>query len=422
MPSGANVALGLLLLAIAAVAVAACIGAYLSTPASRVSLSPEVLAQKNVQLGIERLSKPASSIMPGLLLPAEKQLIGATQAINSGATVYTAVSNAAVSILTGGGSGSGFIVDVRSDGSATVVTGAHVVLQGGGSTPGAPLESSVFAATPLGLFQLSFVGIDRAADVAVYSIAANARMNVTNTPPFTFAGGSAAATTGDDVWVLGDPLGIDIGSIAGGTVRDGKYVPGDFAGSIESVYCSAPILPGNSGGPFVNRSGEVVGLANWVVSLGDTPKPSFSGGVNAYMASRIVDQLVLGTLNRSYIGVLRYDLLAGRQAYRLLLQNQGTFDASLAAGVVILELDPTGPLATQTSLQVDDVIVEVAGVAIGPYEAQYAPTRVTWFHPSGQPLEIRYVRPSSGSQTPVAVTFNTAAFPQAQDVPTTPAF
>jgi putative serine protease PepD len=56
---------------------------------------------------------------------------------------------------------------------------------------------------------------------------------------------------GDSVLVLGAPLGLG-GSVSNGIVsafRDGY------------IQFSAPIAPGNSGGPLVNLHGQVIGVA-----------------------------------------------------------------------------------------------------------------------------------------------------------------
>ena len=62
---------------------------------------------------------------------------------------------------------------------------------------------------------------------------------------------SQAVAPGQPVLVVGSPLGLG-GSVTTGSV---SALRDDF------IQFSAPVSPGNSGGPIVNQSGEVVGVA-----------------------------------------------------------------------------------------------------------------------------------------------------------------
>lgn len=71
-----------------------------------------------------------------------------------------------------------------------------------------------------------------------------------------------AASTGDDVWAFGAPLGLE-GTVSRGIVsarrdRDGKSF----------LQITAPISQGSSGGPVVNDSGEIVGVVVAMMSEG----------------------------------------------------------------------------------------------------------------------------------------------------------
>ena len=60
---------------------------------------------------------------------------------------------------------------------------------------------------------------------------------------------------GEPVLVLGSPLGL------GGTVTSGIVSAFRTDDGLDYLQFSAPISPGNSGGPLVNSEGEVVGVA-----------------------------------------------------------------------------------------------------------------------------------------------------------------
>ena len=151
------------------------------------------------------------------------------------------MSHAVVQILTPSGSGSGFIVD--ADGR--VVTNAHVVqrfssvevrLVGGQSYTGRVL------------------GVDEVADLAVVEIDARRSFE-----PVTL-GDSDLISTGDDVIVVGFPLG-DILQGASPTITRGILSAKRVSGSgVELLQTDAAINPGNSGGPLFAITGEVVGV------------------------------------------------------------------------------------------------------------------------------------------------------------------
>ena len=60
---------------------------------------------------------------------------------------------------------------------------------------------------------------------------------------------------------MGSPLGLQ-GSVTTGVISSIRDDP--FGGGFKMIQTDASVNPGNSGGPLVNRSGEVVGLADHV--------------------------------------------------------------------------------------------------------------------------------------------------------------
>ncbi|MBC8073618.1 MAG: trypsin-like peptidase domain-containing protein [Deltaproteobacteria bacterium] len=73
---------------------------------------------------------------------------------------------------------------------------------------------------------------------------------------------SGNASIGSDVFVLGSPAGAELSfSVAKGIVSAYR----DLAG-LRFVQVDASLNPGNSGGPVVDATGRVVGIASWKVS------------------------------------------------------------------------------------------------------------------------------------------------------------
>lgn len=73
-----------------------------------------------------------------------------------------------------------------------------------------------------------------------------------------------SAKAGDTVWAVGSPLGLER-SAASGIVS----LPGRLIDERLYIQTTAQVNPGNSGGPLINRQGEVVGVNNMkIVSPG----------------------------------------------------------------------------------------------------------------------------------------------------------
>jgi serine protease Do len=77
-------------------------------------------------------------------------------------------------------------------------------------------------------------------------------------------GESAALVQGDPVFAIGNPMGLER------TLSEGIVgVRSRLLGGQTYVQTTAPISPGNSGGPLFNRKGEVIGVNTLkVVSMG----------------------------------------------------------------------------------------------------------------------------------------------------------
>lgn len=73
-------------------------------------------------------------------------------------------------------------------------------------------------------------------------------------PPLPL-GDSTALQVGDDVYAVGNPHGLE-GTFSAGIVSSIRRLEGDAL-----LQITAPISPGSSGGPIVNKDAEVVGVA-----------------------------------------------------------------------------------------------------------------------------------------------------------------
>ena len=75
-------------------------------------------------------------------------------------------------------------------------------------------------------------------------------------------GNASALRVGDDVFAVGNPLGL-VGSLSAGVVSglDRQSAPSGREEPIQGlIQFDAAVNPGNSGGPLLNRGGQVVGI------------------------------------------------------------------------------------------------------------------------------------------------------------------
>jgi len=186
------------------------------------------------------------------VLLASSAALPAQGAENDAQKLMETVGKAVVTIKTSGGKmGSGFIVDRE-----TVVTNFHVIA-GAEKAEVFLSDKSHFNVTGFSVVQPEF-------DIAILNVklpdksAAQAPKIARELPK-----------PGEKVYALGAPLSLS-GSISDGivsAVRRGDEIEAarQLGYSADSVWVqmTAPISPGNSGGPIVNATGEVLGLSTF---------------------------------------------------------------------------------------------------------------------------------------------------------------
>jgi putative serine protease PepD len=255
-------------------------------------------------------------------------------------TVYAAASPSVVSVRTGDGSGTGFLVD--SDG--TIVTNAHVV--------GDNSEVQVRFEDDGELHPARVLGVDASTDLAALKVDAGAANGVR---PLKLAD-SDDVQVGDSALAIGYPLGLDRTATAGivsGLERD-IQAPNGF--SIDKVIqTDAPINPGNSGGPLLNANGEVIGVNSQIATAGGgNGSVGIGFAVPATTVRDVLPQLEKGAAPaHAYLGV-------------------STGAAQNGEGAQVGDATAGGP-AAEAGVQPGDVITEVDGDEVrGPEDVAQA--------------------------------------------------
>src|SRR5215211_1247331 len=242
------------------------------------------------------------------------------------AAIYKAASPAVVSIRTGSGSGTGFVVD--ADG--TVVTNAHVV----GDSDRVEVQLSDDR-TVTG----EVTGVDTSSDLAVLHVdpARTGKLTALELAD------SSTVRTGQLAVAIGSPFGLPQTATAGIVSGTGRHIQAPDGFQIDSVIqTDAPINPGNSGGPLLDARGRVIGVNSQIAS-----QSGGSVGIGFAVPSNtvrdVIPRLQRGeTIKRAYLGVST---------------------SAASGGVTVGSVSAGGPAAS-AGLRVGDVISSVGDTKV----------------------------------------------------------
>ena len=229
------------------------------------------------------------------------------------------------------GSGSGFLI--TPDGYA--LTNSHVV-QG---------QTKLVATTTDGdRLDAELVGDDPATDLALIRVSARDL-------PMVELGDSESLRVGQLVIAMGDPLGLHSTVSTGVISALGRSMRAEEGRLIENIIQhSAPLNPGNSGGPLVDSHGRVIGVNTAIIALAQ----GLGFAVPASTAKWVVGQLIAhGRIRRPYLGITATVTPIPRHVVREL-------DLLTDRAVEVVSVESRGP-ASAAGLRSGDVIVAVHG-------------------------------------------------------------
>ncbi len=228
------------------------------------------------------------------------------------------------------GIGSGFVIS--SDGY--ILTNHHVV-------EGA--DDIYVTLTDKRELRGKLIGSDRRTDVALVKVEA------TNLP-FMTIGDSERLRVGEWVLAIGSPFGLD-NTVTAGIVSAKSRDTGDY---LPFIQTDVAVNPGNSGGPLINLSGEVVGINSQIYSrTGGFMGISFAIPIDEVM--RVVEQLrATGRVVRGRIGVGISEVTR---------DIAGPLGLERTAGALVRSIEQGGP-AENAGLEVGDIILKYDGKTI----------------------------------------------------------
>jgi putative serine protease PepD len=261
--------------------------------------------------------------------------------------------------------GTGFVYDTKGD----IVTAAHVV--DGASSIKVHFEDGTNATATL-------VGKDDSTDTAVIKV----NVDSSELHPLTI-GSSAAVQPGDEVVAIGSPFGLTETMTAGIVSAVGRTItaPNNFSIS-GAIQTDAPINHGNSGGPLLDSSGQVVGVNVQIDSNSDGSEGvGFATPIDT--VKNVADTFISGgKVQHAYLGIQ-------------------VSDAAASGGAKVSSVVSGSP-ADKAGLKAGDVITAVAGTQTATADDLTA--AVNTYKP-GDKATLKITR--GGSSKSITVTFGT---------------
>jgi len=226
------------------------------------------------------------------------------------------------------GTGSGFFIS--SDGY--IVTNNHVIENAMGIKVNFS-DGSIEKA--------ELKGTDPSTDIAVIKIYGSGQKAL------SFAN-SDSLKVGQIAIAIGNPLGLQHSVTAGVVSALGRTLRATNGRLIDDVIqTDAALNPGNSGGPLVNSSGQVIGINTAVIPSAQGLCFAVSSNLTAYVAGKLI---IEGRVKRAQLGI------AGQLVNlteRMIAANR----LSVKTGVYVFEIVPDSP-ARNHDIRIGDIIVE----------------------------------------------------------------
>jgi len=257
------------------------------------------------------------------------------------------------------GAGSGFVV--TPDGY--LLTNHHVV-------NGARELSVRF--TDGAVAEAHVVGSDAPTDLAVL------RAEVSGLP-YCALGDSTRLRVGQLVIAMGNPLGFESSVSTGVVSALGRGMRSQAGRLIENIIQhTAPLNPGNSGGPLLDSHGKVAGVNTAIIQGAQ----GIGFAVPAATAQWVLSQILShGRVRRGYLGIAGRERVLDRRLVRAL-------ELVTDRGVEVMSMEAGGP-AFGAGLQVGDIIVALGQEPVRHIDDLY---RLLGELPFGEPVELSVLR------------------------------
>jgi S1-C subfamily serine protease len=257
------------------------------------------------------------------------------------------------------GAGSGFVI--APDGY--VLTNSHVVRD-------APRIDVTFMNGDRR--KAGLIGLDESTDLAVVCVNASGL-------PCASLGESAGLRVGQLVIAAGNPYGFQSTVSTGVVSALGRSLRTRQGRLIENVIQhTAPLNPGNSGGPLLDSRGRVIGINTAIIAMAQ----GIGFAIPADTARTVVSQLITkGKVTRSFLGIVGLRRPLDRRFVRF-------YRLGKDQAVEVVSLAPDGP-AAEAGLHRGDIIVALGGTSVSSVDDIFH-VLAEW--PVGKALAVGFLR------------------------------
>ncbi len=218
----------------------------------------------------------------------------------------------------------------------------------------------------------TLVGSDPATDLAV--IRANG-----SALPCVALGDSSLLKVGQLVIAIGNPFGFQSTVSTGVLSALGRALRSRDGRLIENIIQhTAPLNPGNSGGPLVDSRGRVVGINTAIIAMAQGIGFSIPSNTAKWVVSQLLTQ---GKVKRGFLGI------AGRprQIHRRVVRFHGLANGQ---AVEVVSVESKSP-AAEAGLKNGDLIVSIKGKDVATIDDLH---RFLSEWPIGKPVPIGVLR------------------------------
>ena len=291
--------------------------------------------------------------------------------------VYQQVNPATVLVVADQGENASVGTGIIMTSDGYIVTNAHVI--SGGRSCWIALDTGY-------TYDAELVGYDEDQDLAVLKA-----VDAEDLPTAEF-GDSDQCRVGDTVYAIGNPLGVELrGTMTDGIVsaisRD-VQVDGRVMNLIQT---NAALNSGNSGGPLINRFGQVIGINT--MKIGTFADSSGVEGLGFAIPSATVQEIVNQLLSQGYV--------SGRPWLGIEGESFSTFYQRfyrIPKGLYVTDVQAGSP-AEAAGLRIGDIILTADGGSVTDMDALNAQL---YTHAPGDSMSLSVYR--NGRQGDVTVT------------------
>lgn len=217
------------------------------------------------------------------------------------------------------------------------------------------------------------VGADPATDLAVIRAQASGL-------PYGLLGQSSTLRAGQLVIAIGNPFGFQSTVSTGVVSALGRALRTESGRLIEDIIQhTAPLNPGNSGGPLVDSHGRVMGINTAIIAVAQGIGFSIPSDTARWVVSQL---LTMGRVRRGILGI------AG-QARPVLRRIALAFNLQKGTAVEVMSVDPKGP-AGRAGIRQGDLIIAVEEKQVSSVDDLHRYLSAEWS--PGQVLRLNILR------------------------------